>query len=591
MVNHVGIDPHTGKISAYNTLDKVVSEYAISEVRSIDDIEKIDVMFNEIRSTIDGEFGCACIYLRPDYLQKFRKQFIASCISHGFAKVQIIYWETVKFYTVVPQTNYEPNDSDIILICSYSTAYVWKYQYGIFKLHDSFDLVASDNIYPNVVFYDQITDFSSIEKFFPDANFIIHEFRNYNHGALYKARMMGNDPDITNFNLENPVNRQNGIATVALDNNGERLLPSYVAYDEKNVKCGQIVFNRLRNYSKSSVFDSKRLIGKMFFEIKVDHSWPFEIIPIKLVELTSDNEIEEESDEFYFNIKVQTSTGDVNKNPEEVSADLLKDIKLKAEVFQGKKIDKAVITVPAAFNNNQRQATYNAAMLAGFHKVDFLPEPVAAAFAYFIDRPIPNSSTLLLFDLGGGTLDVCIFKIENNKLEIISQNGDTTIGGRDFDNLLIRHFEQQLTEEYQITITESRKYKLMLKCQEIKENLSTLITDKLDVEDIHPSVEANLPISRHEFEIMSMEMLNEIRQNVRAALTKINYEPSQINKVLQVGGGCRMPMIKDMLQQLFPNSEQCCEEHPEEVVAVGATYYSYYLNLPQNSPFFVMRTD
>uniref|UniRef100_A0AC34GTC3 Heat shock protein 70 n=1 Tax=Panagrolaimus sp. ES5 TaxID=591445 RepID=A0AC34GTC3_9BILA len=373
------------------------------------------------------------------------------------------------------------------------------------------------------------------------------------------------------------VNRKNGINTVALDNKGERLLPSYVAFDEKHEKCGQIVIDRLRNYAKSSIFDVKRIIGKRFNDVKIDNSWPFTVNELITLEPKTKYCVEDEREENLL-IKFISSTGLTLKYPEEISAVLLKHIKEKVEEFQGKKLTEAVITVPAAFNENQNQATLEAAYIAGWKTIHLLPEPVAAAFAYFINRPIPNNSTLLLFDLGGGTLDVCIFKIQNNQLQIISKTGDSNTGGRDFDNLLIKYFEKKLNKYYKIELDQSKKYKLMIKCQNIKENLSILQEDLLDAEEIDSLCEENISITRNQFEAMSEEILCRIRFVTEVALEKIDYEPNQIDKILLVGGSCRMPMIPNLLKEIFPYSDHICEEHPDEVVAVGAAYYSYYLN-------------
>uniref|UniRef100_A0A914PNL7 Heat shock protein 70 n=1 Tax=Panagrolaimus davidi TaxID=227884 RepID=A0A914PNL7_9BILA len=258
------------------------------------------------------------------------------------------------------------------------------------------------------------------------------------------------------------VIRKNGITTVPLDNTGERLLPSYVAYDEENVKCGQIVVKRLRNHSKSTVFDSKRIIGRNFADIEIDLFWPFGIIKT-------------EGKVF---LEIQKFNGHGIVTPEDVAAALLKHVKQKTEEFQGKSLSKAVITVPAAFNEAQKIATLEGAKLAGWKETILLPEPIAAAFAYFNDRLITNNSNVLLFDLGGGTLDVCIFKITDEKIEIISNTGDSKFGGRDFDGVLINYFKNALSTQYDITLIKNKKYLLMIKCQEIKESLSVMTNSR-----------------------------------------------------------------------------------------------------------------
>uniref|UniRef100_A0AC35FNP5 Heat shock protein 70 n=1 Tax=Panagrolaimus sp. PS1159 TaxID=55785 RepID=A0AC35FNP5_9BILA len=358
------------------------------------------------------------------------------------------------------------------------------------------------------------------------------------------------------------VNRRNGIETVAIENEGGRQLPSYVSFDEPKVKCGQIVVDRLRNHGKSSVFDSKRLIGRDFTAIEVDKTWPFQVIN------SMDKAI----------IKIESEVEEIRKTPEQIAAILLKHLKKIVEEFQGRKLQKAVITIPATFTQAQEEATHLAGILAGWDCVELLPEPIAASFAYFVDRPIPDLSTVLLFDLGGGTLDVCIFKIQNEKIQIISKSGDSNLGGRDFDNILINHFSQRLKNNFGILELESKKYRLMLECQKIKHCLSIRYDDHLDVSDFDPTRNEFIAITRDDFQQLTLQLLTKIKKIINSAFDNIELHPSQIDKILQVGGGCRMPMIKTLLQEIFPDAEHSCEEHPDEVVAVGAAYYSYYLN-------------
>ena len=258
------------------------------------------------------------------------------------------------------------------------------------------------------------------------------------------------------------VFRKNKIETVALENKGERLLPSYVGFDEDFEKCGQIVVDRLKkspDYANSTVFDVKRILGKKFNEIEPKDSWPFGILE------DMENPI----------IGITKNKDAITKYPEEVAAALLNHMKLKCEELQGKQLQSAVITVPATFTDSQKIATAVSARLAGWSEVRFLAEPIAAAIAYFVDKQIPNNFTTLIFDLGGGTLDTCIFKVSNNKLEIVALGGDRSLGGRDFDRLLFKYFEGILKEKFKVDFASRSllKYKLMQICQDIKHTLST----------------------------------------------------------------------------------------------------------------------
>ena len=258
------------------------------------------------------------------------------------------------------------------------------------------------------------------------------------------------------------VNRRSGIETVALENASERLMPSYVAFDEKVPKCGKVVVSRLRNRAASTVFDVKQIMGKEYKSITHDPLWPFSVVNGK------DNSVY---------IKVQDwKNEEIQILPEKVSAILLNHMRKKAEEFQGTLLTKAVITVPAIFTEMQKEAYRKAADEAGWDVLCFLPEPIAAAFAHFHNQSLSpkmlDNFFTIVVDLGGGTLDVCIFTIKNDVIEITNASGDTCLGGRDFDNILFNYFGDILEQQYAIRITEKLKYLLMLECQDLKHTLS-----------------------------------------------------------------------------------------------------------------------
>uniref|UniRef100_A0A914PS76 Uncharacterized protein n=1 Tax=Panagrolaimus davidi TaxID=227884 RepID=A0A914PS76_9BILA len=373
--------------------------------------------------------------------------------------------------------------------------------------------------------------------------------------------------------------KTNKIETVALENTGERLLPSFVGYDEKNVKCGQIVIDRINNHLNSTVFDVKRVIGRKFSDIVVDLSWTF-----SLRSDNNDNPLIETTDHCGNLIIL---------SPNDVSATLLKHIKTKSEEFQGKKLKNVIVTVPAVFTDRQCEKTIEAANLAQFDSVTLLPEPVAAAFSYFFDREIPNNSNMLLFDLGGGTLDVCVFRIFNDKINIISKSGDSEIGGRNFDIILFHYFKQKLENEFNINNIDKNKYKLLSKCQKIKEVLSAAYDYRhegvkiaffryyffsFDVSDFDTTKDnAFIKITREKLEQLSHNCVEKIKTTINMALNDKNIQPNEINSILLVGGGSRMPLIKKLLHNIFPYAEQRMEINPDEAVAKGAAYYACHL--------------
>uniref|UniRef100_A0AC35GSZ5 Heat shock protein 70 n=1 Tax=Panagrolaimus sp. PS1159 TaxID=55785 RepID=A0AC35GSZ5_9BILA len=215
--------------------------------------------------------------------------------------------------------------------------------------------------------------------------------------------------------------------------------------------------------------------------------------------------------------------------------------------------------------------------------VHLLEEPIAASIAYFVDRPIPPNFNMLLFDLGGGTLDLCVFKVEKNKLKVIANYGDSNLGGRDFDFMLYEHFKKILETKYKITMNEKNRYRLIQKCVEIKHTLSTEIEASLAVSEINFETDEFLTITRQEFEKMASKLLDQIGEVLKQTFSKTNIFSSDINKVLLVGGGCRMPMIQLFLRQAFTKAEHSSDKNPDEMVAIGAAYYSSFLMSKNNS--------
>uniref|UniRef100_A0AC35FZ98 Heat shock protein 70 n=1 Tax=Panagrolaimus sp. PS1159 TaxID=55785 RepID=A0AC35FZ98_9BILA len=360
------------------------------------------------------------------------------------------------------------------------------------------------------------------------------------------------------------VNRKDRFELVAIDNEGEKQFPSYISFKEANPICGQLVVNQLQLYANSTIFDTKRLIGKNFEEIQINPIWPFEVI-------------RKDKNNKKPMIQVQGSDATLQKFPEEIYAILLKHIKLKVEEFQGKVMNEVVITIPAGFNQSQKIATHVAAELAGWKTVHLLAEPIAATIAYFVDRPIPSSFNMLLFDLGGGTLDLCIFKVEKNKLKIATNNGDSNFGGRDFDDILFKHFSKILQTNYKISVYDKTKYRLLQKCMEIKHTLSTEDEASLDVGDFNPKIDEFVKITRQEFEKICVPLLKRIQEVLRQTLSKTEFYATDINKILLVGGGCRMPMIQHFLRQTFTAAEHTCAKNPDEMVAIGAAYYASFI--------------
>uniref|UniRef100_A0AC35GV20 Heat shock protein 70 n=1 Tax=Panagrolaimus sp. PS1159 TaxID=55785 RepID=A0AC35GV20_9BILA len=344
-----------------------------------------------------------------------------------------------------------------------------------------------------------------------------------------------------------------------------RTMPSYVAYDEKEPKCGQIAVDRIRYFGKCTVYDSKRMLGKTFDEIAIDSSWPFTI-----------TEFDETSCQIVLENKERTMLW--TKSPEEISSSILKHIKQKVDEYQNKYLKEAVIAIPSEFTEKQKTALLTAALLAGWEIIHFIPEPIAAAFAYSTEMEFSDNSKLLLFDFGGGTVDVCIVNIASGNLQLLSFNGNYYLGGRDFDTLLYNHFDGILKHKYNIDVTViKKKYLLLKKCQKIKHTLSVSNSYWLDISDFDCENDEQINISVNEFEAMASDNMTKISNVILSALEKAHLHKNDIDYVVQAGGGSRMPMIKKHLADMFPNSIHKCCKNPEWIISEGAALYAYYL--------------
>uniref|UniRef100_A0A914PAE9 Hypoxia up-regulated protein 1 n=1 Tax=Panagrolaimus davidi TaxID=227884 RepID=A0A914PAE9_9BILA len=376
------------------------------------------------------------------------------------------------------------------------------------------------------------------------------------------------------------VIRKKGIVTLPLDNYGETRIPSYISFDEEKAKFGKAAVDRLFSFAEYTVFDLKRLIGRSYDKKLIDATWPFEIV--------NDNN----------NIKIRY-LNHLNqftiKSPEELVSEFLRYIKERFFEYQGKKENPTtVITIPAGYNENQKQATLKAAKLAGFDKIYLLPEPVAATIAYAIDHPFPKNASILLFKLGHVTFEICILKVNNSQLQIISHTSDPNIGGRNFDIIIFEYFKKELYSRYEIDIQnddEKYKHRQLSESRKIKHALDVRNEELIDVEDFNRNTEGIINITRKDFEAKSIQLIEKMQKLVVQALNKAKLQSYQINQIYRVGGASRMQMVKDMLLRMFPDAVHCEEEYPGESVAIGAAHYSYQLagSIAVQSPHFFRR--
>jgi len=270
-------------------------------------------------------------------------------------------------------------------------------------------------------------------------------------------------------------------------------------------------------------------------------------------------------------IKIETKEGVKYFTPEEISAMVLTKMKETAEAFLGKKVKNAVVTVPAYFNDAQRQATKDAGVIAGLNVARIINEPTAAAIAYGLDKK-GKEQNILVFDLGGGTFDVSILTIDNGVFEVISTNGDTHLGGEDFDQRIIEYFMKLIKRKYNKDISTDAKavQKLRREAERAKRSLSNQHQVRVEVEALFDGVDLSEPLTRARFEELCADLFKKTLGPVKKAMEDANMGKTDIDEVILVGGSTRIPKVQALLQEYFDGKEPNKGVNPDEAVAYGA---------------------
>src|SRR5688500_4783604 len=348
---------------------------------------------------------------------------------------------------------------------------------------------------------------------------------------------------------------------VLINAQGSRITPSVVAFTEKGERLvGQTAKHQQVTNPKNTVFSIKRFVGRRHNEVAQEEK----MVPY---------EVTGGPDEF---VKVRVRGKEYT--PEEISAFILQDLKKTAEDYLGEKVTDAVITVPAYFNDAQRQATKNAGEIAGLKVLRVLPEPTAAALAYGLDKK--KDEKILVFDLGGGTFDVSVLDAshqeEGGVLEVLSINGDTHLGGDDFDEVLINHLAEEFRKREGIDLRKDPMALQRLKeaAEKAKIELSGAMESTVNLPFI--TADQNGPkhlqetITRTKFEQLIGQLVEKTRQPVLSALEDAGLQANQIDEVVMVGGSTRVPLVQRVVKEIFAGKEPNRTVNPDEVVAVGA---------------------
>src|SRR5690349_16464559 len=349
---------------------------------------------------------------------------------------------------------------------------------------------------------------------------------------------------------------EGGDPKVIPNQEGNRLTPSVVAFAEKgDILVGEPARRQAVTNPTRTVYSIKRFMGRRHNEVASEEK----IVPYKVVGGPQD----------YVKVKI----GDGEHTPPEISAKILRKLKESAEAYLGHKVNKAVITVPAYFNDAQRQATKDAGQIAGLEVARIINEPTAAALAYGLEKK--EHEKIVVFDLGGGTFDVSILEVADGVFRVISTNGDTHLGGDDFDKVLINYVADEVKRENGIDLRKDTmaQQRLQEACEKAKKELSSASTTDINLPFI--TADANGPkhlqisITRSKFEQLVDSLIERCRGPLNQALKDAKLQPSEIDEVVLVGGSTRIPKVQELVTKMF-GKEPHKGVNPDEVVAIGA---------------------
>ena len=353
---------------------------------------------------------------------------------------------------------------------------------------------------------------------------------------------------------------------IIANDQGNRTTPSYVAFTESERLIGDGAKNQCSMNPSNTVFDAKRLIGRKFNDTTVQSDmkhFPFSVInqddkPVIEVEYKGETKVFQ---------------------PEEISSMVLVKMKEVAESYIGEEVTDAVITVPAYFNDSQRQATKDAGAIAGLNVLRIINEPTAAAIAYGLDKKTEEKN-VLIFDLGGGTFDVSLLSIDDGIFEVKATAGDTHLGGEDFDNLLVKYFSDEFKRKFKVDLSGNKRSIRRLKtaCERAKRTLSSSNTASIELESLFEGNDLFSSITKARFESLCMNLFNRCLEPVTKVLQDSGFSKSQIDEIVLVGGSTRIPKVQELLSSYFNGKELNKGINPDEAVAYGAAVQAAILS-------------
>ncbi|KAJ5129699.1 Heat shock protein 70 family [Penicillium bovifimosum] len=351
---------------------------------------------------------------------------------------------------------------------------------------------------------------------------------------------------------------QNGKVEILVNDQGNRITPSYVAFTDEERLVGDAAKNQYAANPERTIFDIKRMIGRKFDDKDVQKdakNYPFKVVK-------KDGKPQ---------VKVDVNQSAKTFTPEEISAMILGKMKEIAESFLGKTVTHAVVTVPAYFNDAQRQATKDAGTIAGLNVLRVVNEPTAAAIAYGLDKT-GDERQVIVYDLGGGTFDVSLLSIDNGVFEVLATAGDTHLGGEDFDHRVMEYFVKQYNKKHNTDIKKDLKAmgKLKREVEKAKRTLSSQMSTRIEIEAFHNGEDFSETLTRAKFEELNVDLFKKTLKPVEQVLKDAKVKKSEVDDIVLVGGSTRIPKVQALLEEFFAGKKASKGINPDEAVAFGA---------------------
>ena len=350
---------------------------------------------------------------------------------------------------------------------------------------------------------------------------------------------------------------KNGRVEIIANDQGNRITPSYVAFmDNGDRLVGDAAKNQATINPENTIFDVKRLIGRNYSDKSVQADK--KLVPYAIVSKDDKPMVQ--------------VFGNKQFAPEEISAMVLQKMKVTAETFLGKEIKNAVVTVPAYFNDAQRRATKDAGVIAGLNVRRIINEPTAAAIAYGMDKTGEEEANVLVFDLGGGTFDVTLLVIDHGVFEVKATNGDTHLGGEDFDQRVMQYFITKMQSKNDIDISKDKRalQKLRKEVERVKRALSSQQQARLEVEDLKDGFDLSETLTRAKFEELNNDLFKKTLGPVANVLEDAGMTKEEVDEIVLVGGSTRIPKVQSLISEFFGGKEPSKGVNPDEAVAYGA---------------------